>query len=71
MRTVRRVRRAPLTVGEVLDWLKRAGSAKGRSGMARYGLPSTHTFGVDTTGGAAGTPQVSDIISFASPGALQ
>jgi phospholipid/cholesterol/gamma-HCH transport system substrate-binding protein len=31
----------------------------------------THTFGVDTTGGASGTPQVSDIISFASPGAIQ
>ncbi len=45
MRTAQRVTEAP-TVGEVLDWLKRRGSAKGRSGMARYGLPSTNTFGV-------------------------
>ena len=34
------------TVDSVLAWLKRKGTAHNRAGMARYGLPSTHTFGV-------------------------
>lgn len=34
------------TVTEVLAWLKKQGSEKNRSGMARYGLPSKDTFGV-------------------------
>jgi 3-methyladenine DNA glycosylase AlkD len=51
VRTVRRVRRvrtvppAP-SVGEVLDWLKRTGSPKVRSGMARYGLPPENAVGI-------------------------
>ena len=35
-----------LTVDEVVAWLRRRGSAVNRAGMARYGLPSTNTFGV-------------------------
>lgn len=34
------------TAAEVLAWLKKQGTAKNRAGMARYGLPSTNTFGV-------------------------
>lgn len=33
-------------VPEVLAWLKKRGTEKNRLGMARYGLPSTNTFGV-------------------------
>lgn len=35
-----------VTVDGVLTWLKKKGTAKNRAGMARYGLPSTNTFGV-------------------------
>lgn len=38
--------RSAATVDSVLGWLKRRGSARNRAGMARYGLPSTNTFGV-------------------------
>ena len=31
---------------DVLAWLEKRGSQKNRAGMARYGLPSTNTFGV-------------------------
>jgi 3-methyladenine DNA glycosylase AlkD len=34
------------SVASVLAWLKRKGTAHNRAGMALYGLPSTHTFGV-------------------------
>jgi len=34
------------TVKSVLAWLKQTGTAKNRAGMARYGLPTTGTFGV-------------------------
>lgn len=34
------------SVDSVLAWLKRHGTAHNRVGMARYGLPSTNTFGV-------------------------
>jgi 3-methyladenine DNA glycosylase AlkD len=30
----------------VLAWLERTGTKKGRDGMARYGIPSDHAFGV-------------------------
>lgn len=40
------VRRGRVSAGEVLAWLEKRGSARNRAGMARYGLPSTHTFGV-------------------------
>lgn len=36
----------PVTVAEVLAWLKRRGTAKNRAAMARYGLPTANTFGV-------------------------
>jgi len=35
-----------VSVDDVVGWLKRRGSARNRAGMARYGLPSTNTFGV-------------------------
>ena len=35
-----------VTVPEVLAWLKKRGTEKNRLGMARFGLPSEHTFGV-------------------------
>jgi 3-methyladenine DNA glycosylase AlkD len=34
------------TVAGVLAWLKKRGTGKNRKGMARFGLPSTNTFGV-------------------------
>jgi 3-methyladenine DNA glycosylase AlkD len=37
---------AAVGVDEVIAWLKKRGSRKNRAGMARYGLPSTNTFGV-------------------------
>lgn len=37
---------ATATVDSVLTWLKSKGTAKDRAGMARFGLPSTNTFGV-------------------------
>lgn len=37
---------ASASVAEVLAWLKKRGTQKNRLGMARYGLPSTNTFGV-------------------------
>ncbi|HET8939148.1 MAG TPA: DNA alkylation repair protein, partial [Polyangiales bacterium] len=37
---------APVDVGTVIAWLKRTGTAKGRAGMARYGIPDTRAFGV-------------------------
>lgn len=40
------MQRVEATVDDVLAWLKRRGSARNRNGMARYGLPSTNTFGV-------------------------
>ena len=40
------MQRAHVTVGSVVAWLKRRGSAANRAGMARYGLPTHSTFGV-------------------------
>lgn len=37
---------AEVTADSVVAWLKRRGSAPNRAGMARYGLPTTNTFGV-------------------------
>jgi 3-methyladenine DNA glycosylase AlkD len=34
------------TAADVLAWLKKRGTEKTRKGMARFGLPSEHTFGV-------------------------
>jgi 3-methyladenine DNA glycosylase AlkD len=34
------------TVAEVMAWIRRTGSAKVRSGMARYGLPTANAFGI-------------------------
>ena len=36
----------PVDVNTVLAWLERNGTRKVRDGMARYGIPSTHAFGV-------------------------
>lgn len=35
-----------VTVDSVLAWLEKKGTAKNRAGMARFGLPTTGTFGV-------------------------
>ena len=36
----------PTRAADVIAWLKKKGTEKNRLGMARYGLPSTGTFGV-------------------------
>jgi len=36
----------PVDCDSVVAWLKRTGTKKVRDGMARYGIPSTHAFGV-------------------------
>lgn len=40
------VRASRVSVEQVIAWLRKRGTEKNRLGMARYGLPSTNTFGV-------------------------
>jgi len=40
------VARAPVASDTVVAWLERTGTKKVRDGMARYGIPATHAFGV-------------------------
>ena len=42
----RSAQQEPVAVDAALAWLERNGSAKVRDGMARYGIPATHAFGV-------------------------